>query len=110
MSIAMNIADIASGHARDNGAARVVRVFVDIGELSGVEADALAFCYPAASLGGPAEGSELVINRIAGKAVCGDCGAEFKPADPLVVCPACQAFGGRIVSGDEMYVRKMEIE
>lgn len=110
MSIAAGIVEIVEREAKAKGAARVTRVMVDIGALSGVDAEAVSFCFSAAAGGTLAEGSMLIVNRIAGMARCGECGEEFVPRDPLVVCTRCQAFGAKILSGEELAVREMEVE
>jgi len=110
MSVAMSIVDIAVSRLNEEGGARVMKVNVTVGELSGVEAGAVEFCYSACAMGTAAEGSELVIERVAARAVCGECAREFKPDNPLAICPQCGAFGGRIVSGEELYVDNISVE
>lgn len=106
----MSIVDIAVTRLKEAGGTRVTMVQAVIGELSGAAADSVQFCYDACARGTPAEGSRLDIIRTLAVAVCGECGARFKPSDPLAVCPQCGAFGGKIVAGDELYVDKIGVE
>ena len=45
MAIAEGILDIALDYAQKNGAARIERIGLLLGELSGVETDALSLCF-----------------------------------------------------------------
>jgi len=110
MSVAMSIVDIAEQTAREKNAEKIVSVTVDIGDLSGVMADAVLFCYEAASRGLRAEGSRLIVNRIGARAWCPECEKEFTPKDAFVTCPECVSFGGKILAGGELAVRSVELE
>ncbi|MDH5638038.1 MAG: hydrogenase maturation nickel metallochaperone HypA [Nitrospinota bacterium] len=110
MSVAMSIVDIAVSQLKESDAARVLKVNVAVGELSGVEASAVEFCYSACARGTAAEGSELVIERVAARAVCPECSCEFHPEHSLAICPQCGDFGGKIVSGEELYVDQISVE
>ncbi len=110
MSIAMNIVEIADSFARDKNASRVISVTLDVGELSGVQADAVLFCYEACAQGHLAQGSRLEINKVRARAICADCGEEFSPDNPIFICPKCEGLLVKLVAGDELKVREMEIE
>jgi hydrogenase nickel incorporation protein HypA/HybF len=110
MSIAMSVAQIVVESMRKEGATRALSVTVEVGELSGVLPEALEFCYSAAVMGGPAEGSRLVINRIPAVAVCVDCGETFAPEDRIFVCPKCEGFTASLKSGEELAVSEIEVE
>lgn len=110
MSIAMNVVEIADSFAKEKNASKVISVTLDIGELSGVQADAVLFCYEACALGHLAQGSRLDINNIKARALCADCGEEFFPDNPIFVCPKCEGLSVKLIAGDELKVREMEIE
>ena len=69
--------------------------------------DALRFAFDVCSEGTPVEGAELHILDIPGQATCEQCGQRIEMAEPYGLC-AC---GGilRIVSGEELRVKEMEI-
>ena len=48
MSLAEGVLAIIEDHARTNGFARVKSVWLEIGQLSGVETEAMRFCFFAA--------------------------------------------------------------
>jgi len=110
MSIAMSIVDIAVDEMKSQGAKRVLKVKVVIGGLSGVVAESVEFCYEACAKGTPAQGSELILERVAPKAQCMECEKAYEPSGVLSVCPECGAFGGKIISGEELYVDEILAE
>ena len=75
-------------------AARVARVRVAVGPLSGVEPRLLERAYPLACAGTVAEGSELAIDEVPVRVRCRDCGAE-SPRARTACCAASAAAGIR---------------
>jgi len=110
MSVAMNIVEIADSFAKEKNASKVISITLDIGELSGVQADAILFCYEACAKGRLAQGSRLEINMIKAMALCADCGEKFSPDNQIFICPKCEGLSVKLIAGDELKVREMEIE
>jgi len=110
MSIAISIIDIVESYAKENGAGKVLSVTVDIGDLSGVDAEGVKFCYEASCAGSLAQGSEIVINKITAAGWCPICETEFRPPHKFVMCPDCESFGCKIICGEQLEVREMKVE
>ncbi|MBV9288555.1 MAG: hydrogenase maturation nickel metallochaperone HypA [Hyphomicrobiales bacterium] len=106
LSIACNVVELVAEAAAGR---RVRRVTLEIGQLSGVSPDALAFCFPEAAKGTDAEDAALEIREIEGAARCEACGEEFATPDLLTVC-SCGSFRFQRVRGDELNVKSIEIE
>jgi hydrogenase nickel incorporation protein HypA/HybF len=110
MSIAESIAQIAEDAAAQDGNSRITRVFVEIGELAGVEVEALRFCWEAVTREGAAAGAELAISRTAGHGWCLQC-AETVPLPALYEpCPRCGGYQIEVTGGKEMRVKEIEVE
>jgi hydrogenase nickel incorporation protein HypA/HybF len=109
MALTESIVEIAVEAAKEQGAQRVIRVFVDVGALSSVEPEALAFCFEAAAAGTLAEGASLEINRIEGAGWCADCGRPVALAERFGACPECGRSAVQMTAGDELRVREMEV-
>lgn len=106
LSIARNIVSIAARAAEG----RPVRcVTVEIGKLSGVMADAIAFCFDVVAEGTSLEGATLDIREIEGRARCKDCGAEFATPELFTPC-ACGSRDTTRLSGEELNIKSMELE
>ena len=110
MALTESIVEIATEAAKKQGAAKVKRVFVDVGALSHVEPEALQFCFAAVSAGTIAEGANLEIDRISGAGWCADCGKTVALAERFGACPECGGAHVRISAGDELRVREIEVE
>jgi hydrogenase nickel incorporation protein HypA/HybF len=108
MSLCEGIRDVVEAAARANGATRIKGVRVEIGRFAGVEKPALAFAFDVVMRGSVAEGAELTMIDLPGRALCFDCGQEVELAERLDPCPECG--GGRLMptAGDEMRVKDME--
>jgi hydrogenase nickel incorporation protein HypA/HybF len=109
MALTESIVEIAVEAAKNQGADKVTRVFVEIGELSCVEPEALQFCFAAVAAGTLAEGASLEIERIAGAGWCADCKKLVPLADRFGLCPDCGGQSVRMTAGGELKVREMEI-
>jgi hydrogenase nickel incorporation protein HypA/HybF len=110
VGITQSIVEIAERNAREQGAVKVLSVTVEIGDLSGVMADAVEFCFDACTAGTFLDGTALVIRRIAGKGKCRDCQAET-PLQPFTfACSACGGYALDVLQGDELRITEMEID
>ena len=88
---------------------RVRRVTLEIGELSGVVADAIEFCFPEVARDTVAAGADLEIRHVAARARCEECGGEF--ATPSLITP-CRCGSLRFVrlTGEELNLKSLELE
>ncbi len=88
--------------------ARVLRVRLEIGRLAAVLPDALRFCFDVCAKGTAVEGAALEILDIEGRAVCQDCQRTVALATPVGCCD-CGSFNLRIIAGEELRVKEMEV-
>jgi hydrogenase nickel incorporation protein HypA/HybF len=100
-SIVAIVNDAAGGRA-------VRRVTLEVGKLSGVMTDAIAFCFDVVSQGTPAEGANLEIREIEGRARCLACGREF-PTETLFTPCACGSHRLVRLQGEELKIKTMEL-
>ncbi|ETS93927.1 MULTISPECIES: hydrogenase maturation nickel metallochaperone HypA [Veillonella] len=110
MSIAEGILDIALDTLRQHEAKVVHSVQLDLGLMSGVEPDALLFCWDAVTKNTPAEGSRIEINTIPIEGRCLDCDRHFHVADYKFICPYCDSHFVQTVGGRELQVTSMDID
>ncbi len=110
LAIASAILDRAKAASDRNGGGRVLRIGLRIGEISGVEPEALAFGIEALSKGTPLEGVVLEIERPKRKQRCAACAAEFEPDGFAVACPHCQHGASECIAGNELDVTYIELE
>ncbi len=92
------------------GQPRLVRVVLGCGEFCGLEAESLVWSWALATRDSPLSGSELAVESDPGMLACGVCGRMF-PACPECGCPECGCLAGhRIVSGQEVFLDRIEVE
>ncbi len=102
------IAAIETAAARD-GFARVERVVLEVGALSCVDADALAFGFDAASRGTLAADAALDIRRPPGRARCFGCDADVTIARQGEGCPDCGSHQLIVTGGQELTIKALEV-
>ncbi len=99
---------IVSLCAERSGGVPVLRVSVEVGALSCVMPEAMAYCYDICCKGTPLEGSRLEILRIPGRARCRQCGAETAYDGIRLRC-VCGSRALDVIAGLELKVREMEL-
>ncbi|KPL12731.1 MAG: hypothetical protein AMS23_07885 [Bacteroides sp. SM1_62] len=109
-SIAVDIVDIATSSARKEAASVVKEIEIEVGQLSGVVMEALAFSLEAAVKGTMLEKARRNLIIIPGKARCTSCGHEFDTDTLYTPCPACQALAPEIIQGRELRVKSLIVE
>ena len=110
MSLAEGIVQLIEETAAAQGFSQVKTVFVEIGRLSSVEPEALAFCFEAVIRGSIAEGAKLEIIDVPGTGVCLSCGKEVPVAALYDPCPLCGDYQLRVTGGTEMRVKELEVD
>ena len=110
LGITQSIIEIAERTAKQQNAAKIQSVTVEVGSLSGVVPEALEFCYEACSSGTMLEGSQLLIERIPARARCRNCSCEFPLEELLACCPECDSAASDLLCGEELRIKEMEID
>lgn len=110
MSLAGSVLRIVEAAAGRENARRIRRVTLEIGRLAAIEPRALAFALELASRDTLAEGAHFELIEIGGSGRCGSCGHEAPMTTGYERCPQCGEGPLRIVRGDEMRVRDIEVD
>ncbi len=105
LSLTREIVDYVAVRA---GPRAVTRVVLEIGALSGVEVDAVKFCFEVCRAGTPLEHAELTVVEVPGRGRCLDCGAERDLPDYFTRC-GCGAFPVECLAGEELVIKSMEV-
>ena len=110
LSIASTILERAKAASDKNGGARVTKIGLRIGEISGVDADALTFGIEALCKDTPMQGVVLEVELCKRKQRCTGCSTEFVPEGFLPVCPGCGSDMSECIAGKELDVMFFELE
>jgi hydrogenase nickel incorporation protein HypA/HybF len=90
------------------GAARVVRVRLEIGQLMAVEPAALRFAFTACTEGTPLAEARLEIIDVAARGRCRVCGREGLLDGAVALC-ACGSADLELLSGNELHIKEVEV-
>ncbi|OEV29915.1 hydrogenase nickel incorporation protein HypA [Streptomyces nanshensis] len=105
MSIAVAMVEQVTETPAADGCHAVSAVRLRLGELAGVVAGSLRFCFSLACAGTVLEGAELLIEHVPGRARCEPCGAEWATGmPPQLCCPQCEGGKAELVSGRELQI------
>jgi len=109
LSLCEDLVQVIEEQARQEHLGRVCGVWLQVGALAGVEAEALRFCFDVVTRGTVAEAAHLEIEAIPGEAFCLLCERSVSVRHFAEVCPGC---GGalNLLRGQELRITQMEGE
>jgi hydrogenase nickel incorporation protein HypA/HybF len=110
LSIATSILEAVRKERRRLNDARITKVGVRIGELAGVDPEALNFSFEILVKGTDLEPLALDIEFLPRRHTCSECRHEFTVADYQFDCPACGSQATRCIGGDELELSYLEVE
>ncbi|MBC7247379.1 MAG: hydrogenase maturation nickel metallochaperone HypA [Actinobacteria bacterium] len=110
LGVTESIAGIVLRHAAMNGATRVVRVNIKLGELTGIVDHYVSFYWDMVTKDTVAQGAELNFIKVPTVAHCSRCDEDFHIQEFDLTCPRCGEIASDIVSGREFLVESIEIE
>ncbi len=109
MSLAEGALQLIEEAARRDQFNKVSTVWLEIGQLSGVEPEALAFCFDAVARGSVAEGARLEIIATPGQGWCTACAKTVPMTEVFSACPSCGNYPLQVTGGTEMQVKELEV-
>jgi hydrogenase nickel incorporation protein HypA/HybF len=110
LSIAESILQRVALEAERRPGARFLKVGVRVGELSGVDPDALSFGFEILVKDTPWNALTLEIQHAPRVQRCCACRHEFTAPDSVTVCPQCGHGLTTCIGGDELDVVFMELQ
>jgi len=110
MSLAEDVLQLINEASVKDQFSKVVTVWLEIGQLSSVEPQSIAFCFDAVKRGSVAAGARLEILSLPGVGCCLDCAQSVPMVDVFGECPQCGGCRVKITGGTEMRVKELEVE
>lgn len=110
VALAEGVLQLIEDAARTQGFASVRAIWLEIGQMSSVEPDALRFCFDAVSRDSIAAGARLEIVDTPGQGWCAHCALSVPMVALYDPCPHCGAYHLRVTAGTEMRVRELEVD
>ncbi|MFO7628303.1 MAG: hydrogenase maturation nickel metallochaperone HypA [Prochlorococcaceae cyanobacterium] len=109
LSLMEAVRDQALAAAHADGASRITAISLRVGELAGVEIEALRFAFPVVMAGTIAAGAELRIEREPAECHCAACNAAFPAPDGCCDCPRCGAISLQLLRGRDLRLLALEV-
>lgn len=110
MSLTEGVLRVLEDQAKAQSYSRVRTVWLELGQLSHADPQAMAFCFDAVMRGTLAEGARLEIVRTSGEAWCIDCAETVPVAQRYDACPRCGGHRLQVTKGDGMRILELEVE
>jgi hydrogenase nickel incorporation protein HypA/HybF len=95
--------------AQSEGANRIVRIVLEVGELSGFNVKELKGHFEVLSRDTLAEGATLSVTEVPIKVKCLSCSNEYVASGYRMVCSGCGSIASELISGNELRVKEMEV-
>lgn len=112
MSIAVSLLEIAEAEAKSQGCAKLRRLVVHYGQISGVMPEALELAFATLIADTPHEGASLDLVMLPLRLKCPFCETIFSGAESIFApCPNCgEEFGHNVEQGKELLLATIEAE
>lgn len=111
LSLAMSLLDLAHQEAaKSDPAARLSAIDVEVGQLAGVDAEALRFCLETilSTTGEP--DVALRFEQVKSLSFCSECERFFSPERRHSPCPRCGSYRTELRRGWELKLKSITIE
>lgn len=104
-----SIIELIEVQARAENFSGVKTVFLEVGQLSCVEPEAMRFAFSSVAAGTCAEAARLVIHHVPGVAACEICHQDVQIMQRYDACPVCGHYPLAITSGEQLRVVNLEV-
>jgi hydrogenase nickel incorporation protein HypA/HybF len=109
-SITESLLSLALEKAQEAKAAKITRINLVVGELSGIVPDCVRFYFDVLKKDTPADSAVLSFETRPTRIRCRKCNKEFNPVNEDWACPDCHEISMEIISGRECYMESIEVE
>lgn len=110
LSLCQTILDIVNDHVAKINCRRIKKICLEVGQLAAVDKDALLFSFNVVATGTVAENASLEIIDVEGWAICDFCQKTVRLKHYYDACEACDQFSLKIIQGEELRIKFMEVE
>lgn len=110
MSLAEGVLQLIEDAARQQNFASVKTVWLEIGQLSGVEPQAMKFCFDAVTRHSIAQDARLEIIATPGSGWCMACALTLPMNQLYDECPRCGSQQMQVNGGTEMRLKELEVD
>lgn len=103
------ILDIVKQKTQDHVEQHIKHIYLEVGQLAGIDPSALEFSFEVVARGSVAENAILVIIDVPAKARCEHCGQVIDIQAYGETCPTCSSSALTITQGESLRVKSLEV-
>ena len=109
MSLCESVMQLLEEQAQQQDFSQVKTVWLEIGELAGVELASMRLCFEVISQGTLADKAKLEIIELPGEAWCESCAKTVRVQQRFDGCPDCGGYQLQVTGGDAMRIKELEV-
>jgi hydrogenase nickel incorporation protein HypA/HybF len=109
LALLQELCQLASAAAAEQGASRIHRLEVRVGELGGVNPEALQQAFAVLAATAPWRETTLQLEVVPTVCFCPHCEQPFNPPDVIHACPGCGAISPTVLQGRELELVALEV-
>ncbi len=111
LGIMTAVMESATAAAREAGAERLLKVTLQMGEMTEAIEDALQFAFEVLIEGDPfTKDAVLEVHMVTPRSICLECGTEFEHDRFHLFCPECDSFATQLIAGREQNIESIEVD
>ncbi|MEI6140320.1 MAG: hydrogenase maturation nickel metallochaperone HypA [Mariniphaga sp.] len=110
LSLAYEVIELAKREVVKNKVTTIFEMEIEVGDLSGVEADAFQSALEMIAKSTLLEHTLFHINRQPATGRCSTCDLEFEMKERMATCPTCHRFPSQISGGENFRVTSILAE
>ncbi|HRJ51748.1 MAG TPA: hydrogenase maturation nickel metallochaperone HypA [Candidatus Thiothrix moscowensis] len=110
MSLCEGVLQVLEDEAKRQHFSKVKTVWLEIGAMSGVEVEAMRFCFDVVIRHTLADGAKLEIIEVPAEAWCLNCTQTVTVKQRYDACPHCGSYQLQVTRGEEMRIKELEVE
>jgi len=104
LSLALEVIELAKREAEKNGVLTIFEMEIEVGDLSGVEAETFQSALELIVKNTLLEHTRIKLNRQPAFGRCNSCDKVFEMNERMATCPACHCFPSEISGGQAFRV------
>jgi len=110
LSVVESLLTVALENGEKAQATRILKIYIVVGDLSGVVDESVDFYFKFLSEKTIAAGASIIFMHKPTRLRCRACNAVFSPEGLNFHCPHCKEQQVDIIGGRELYVDRLEVE
>lgn len=110
MSVAIGIMKVLAAKLREEGPCKLRSAELAVGELSGIDRDSLRFALDTLLDEAGYKDVQMRFEQVPAAFKCNNCGWGGRLKNYALVCPGCKGIDLDIISGQDVYLERIEVE